>query len=308
MEESFEYLSVELRKIIGIISKGACIHEIRLRVGKPLIVYTDKGELCVSAEGFAVPCNKGYIVPIKDIRETLEYVSNYSLYAYEEELKKGYITMTGGNRVGICGKVILDGERIKGIRNISSVNIRLAHEITGCAAEVMHYIYNGVEINSTLIASPPGGGKTTILRDIIRCLSDGTQNHSGISVGVADERSEIAACHMGVPQNNIGIRTDVLDGCPKALGMMMLIRSMSPKVVAVDEIGSSQDAAAIMYAINCGSRIIATIHGGSMEELLDKEVVKTLIASHAFTRIIMLGNSTRPGVVEGIYDGEGKIL
>lgn len=154
--------------------------------------------------------NQAVIVTPEDIKETMALVSNYSLYAYEDEIRQGYITIKGGHRVGIAGKTVLENERVKTIQYISFMNIRLSHQVKGCANQVLPYIINEGRLCHTLIISPPCCGKTTMLRDIIRQVSE-----SGQSVGVVDERSEIAACYLGIPQNELGIRTDVLDGCPK---------------------------------------------------------------------------------------------
>ena len=191
-------------------------------------------------------------------------------------------------------------------------NLKDRHELYcfGHLAEaaVAYYESTGKDIYNTLIVSAPCCGKTTLLRDIVRNISDGFMGHAGMTVGIADERSEIAACNMGVPQNDVGMRTDVLDGCMKSQGMMMLIRSMSPGVVAVDEIGSDDDVQAIRYAVNCGCRIIATVHATSMEELYHKIPLKPLLGEKVFERIILLGNREHIGSITGIYDGEGNII
>ena len=207
--------------------------EIRLRVNSPFILRYEDSEIYVDSCGSRT-CNMkdAYIVTARDVNDTLECICNHSLYAYEDEIRQGFITVCGGHRVGVAGKIILDGTRIKCIRHISFLNIRVAHEIKGCSGDVLPYIYNDGKLMNTLIVSAPCHGKTTLLRDIIRVVSDG-----GMTVGVVDERSEIAACYKGVPQNDVGMRTDVLDCCPKASGMMMLVRTMAPDLIAVDEIG-----------------------------------------------------------------------
>lgn len=305
----FNYLSVRLRNVLLQVEKNIFIREIRLRADRALMLYTDRGELFIGDRGRVVDKSEAVIVSKRDIKETLEYVSNYSLYAYEEELKNGFITMPGGNRVGVCGRVLCDDRGVKTIRNISFVNIRIAHQLMGCSNFLMEKIYDGGgNIFHTLIVSPPGYGKTTLLRDVIRNLSDGYGTHGGMTVGVADERSEIAACNLGVPQNDVGERTDVMDACPKSKGMIMLIRSMGPQVIAVDEIGEASDVQALRYCINCGCRMVATIHAVDLEELYRKPAVAELLRDRIFERIILLGGKKGPGSVAGIFDGEGRRL
>ena len=236
----------------------------------------------------------------------MEYISNFSFYAFEDEIRQGFITISGGHRIGINGKVILDNEKIRSMKYISFINVRLSHQVEGCANKVMPYLYNDQgDCFHTLIISPPRCGKTTLLRDVIRQLSNGSSSYPGLMIGVVDERSEIGASYMGVPQNNLGVRTDVLDCCPKAKGMMMLIRSMSPRVIAVDEVGSDEDIKAIKYVMNCGSKLIATVHGNSIEDIKNKPILDELVNKKLFERYILLNNKTEIGHLEGIYDKEG---
>ena len=175
-------------------------------------------------------------------------------------------------------------------------------------ASVMPYLYEKGEFLHTLILSPPRSGKTTLLRDMIRQISDGTGFNGGLTVGVVDERSEIGACYQGEPQNELGIRTDILDCCPKALGMMMMIRTMSPQVIAVDEIGSREDLAAMEYVMNCGCKLIATVHGNSIDDIRQKPVLRRLVQERWFERYVLLSGRGKPGNVEEIYDARGTRL
>ena len=273
------------------------LQEIRLRAGYPVILLY---------------AGKEKILPMKAteriIRETLEYVSNYSLYAYENELKQGFITIEGGHRVGMAGQVLIENGRVKNLKYISSLNIRVSHEIIGCADKLFPYITNNKQMFHTLIISPPRCGKTTLLRDMIRQISDGNEYVQGCTVGVVDERSELAGCYQGVPQNQMGMRTDVLDGCPKAEGMLMLVRSMSPQVIAIDEIGDPEEVQAIKYAMYCGCKMIATVHGESLEDLQRKPLLEQMIREQCFERYVVLSNRKRVGEIATIYDNDGIMI
>lgn len=292
--------------------------ELRLRVGRPLLMTADGREWVLDSDQGRWMCAEGgeksrhYLVSGQDIRDTLEYMSRYSLYAFDEELRQGFLTAAGGHRIGLTGQAVLGAGSVKTLRNISSLNIRVARQVKGCAAKVLPWLYREGELCSSLIISPPGCGKTTLLRDLIRQVSDGwgdLQNMvPGITVGVVDERSELGACLLGVPQNDLGTRTDVLDSCPKAEGMMMLIRSMAPGVVAVDEIGSREDMEALRYGINCGCRLLATVHGSSYEEICRKPVLNELAESGVFERYVILTKKNRPGQVKEILNGRGEVI
>lgn len=273
------------------------LQEIRVRTGRPVLV------VCGGREKLSRQKTDG-----QQVGEILAYLGNYSLYAYESEIRQGFLSLPGGHRVGLSGKVILEQGQIKTMTEVSSLNIRFAHEIPGCADTVLPYLWKGNRLCHTLLVSAPGRGKTTLLRDLIRQVSNGNSLHDGMTVGVVDERSEIAGSYRGVPGNDVGLRTDVLDACPKAEGMMMLIRSMAPRVVAVDEIGSREDLAALRYAMNCGCVLLATVHGNSMQELWKKPVLQEMIEAGMFERYVFLEPGKSPGHVGAILDGEGKEL
>lgn len=285
------------------------IYEIRLRVNAPLIVIYQGKEYFLTLEGELTREEaKAYHVQTEDLKEMLEYISGYSLYAFEEEIRQGFLTIVGGHRVGIAGKTILDGNKIKSLKYISYINLRLSHQIKGCASPILPYIIKNRQICHTLIISPPRCGKTTLLRDLIRQVSNGNRYMPGVSVGVVDERSEIAGSYQGIPQNDLGIRTDVLDCCPKAEGMMMLIRSMSPEVVAVDELGDYEDIHAIESVIHCGCKLFATVHGSSIEDIKRKPLLQRLMQEKIFERYIVLYKKDCAGQIKAIYDERGTGL
>ena len=301
--------------------------ELRLRAGGPFLMAAGGEDWFLLSDGSKwMPaagrggqeiCGAAYLTAPEDIRDTLEYMSRYSLYAYDGELRQGFLTIQGGHRIGVAGQAVTEGNRIKTIRHISCLNVRVARQVLGCSKPVLPRLYEGGRLCSSLIISPPGGGKTTLLRDLIRQVSNGWENREaggrvfralGLSVGVVDERSELGACSQGVMQNDLGIRTDVLDNCPKAEGMMMLIRSMAPQVVAVDEIGGEEDLEAIRYGKNCGCKLLATVHGRSLEDIRQKPVLGELVREGAFERFVLLGGGGRPGTVMAVFDGKGGIL
>lgn len=285
------------------------VQEIRLRAEAPLLLICRDREYGVTPAGILKEEIRGvHMVTREEIRETMEYISRYSLYAFEEELRRGFITVQGGHRVGLAGKTVAEDENIRTMKYISFINVRLSHQVLGCGDSVMPYIWEDGQVLHSLIISPPGCGKTTLLRDLIRQLSTGSRGRRGVTVGVVDERSELGACYQGVPQNDLGIRTDVLDCCPKAKGMMMLIRTMSPQVIAVDEAGSRQDLEAMEYVMSCGCKLMATVHGSDLEDLRRKPVLQDMIQRKMFERYIVLGRRDRPGWVDQILDSGGRRL
>ncbi len=242
----------------------------------------------------------------EQIIKTLELISENSIYAFQDEIRNGYITLRGGHRVGITGKAVLDGTGIKNLKDISGLNIRVSREIRGCSDQILKFIVQGEnDIYNTLIISPPKCGKTTILRDIARSVSDGVPQIGlkGLKVGIVDERSEIAACFKGSPQKQVGVRTDVLDACPKQIGMSMLLRSMSPDVIITDEIGSSGDKEALMQVINAGVKIVTTAHGYSISQLKLRKEVLSMLEEKVFDRLVVLSCKNGPGTLEEVIDG-----
>lgn len=284
------------------------LQEIRLRAGTPLTILVDGKERFVDPGGRIVDRQEAAARQESvELEEILKHLCQYSIYAFADEIRQGFLTVQGGHRVGLAGQALLDGEnRIVNLKYIRYLNIRIAHQVKGAADPLIPLLYERGRVVSTLLISPPGGGKTTMLRDIIRQISNGTAYGRGINVSVVDERSEIAGSFLGIAQNDVGIRTDVLDGCPKVEGMMRLIRAMSPQALAVDELGGIEDMQALRTANGCGCRLLATIHGGSLEEVLHKSYVRYAVDEGLFERYVVLDRAAGAWGIEGVYDKEGK--
>ena len=284
------------------------LQEIRIRAGMPLSVWIENRERFVDMQGRIVDRpEKAVRATPEELEELLKYLCRYSVYAFADEIRQGFLAIQGGHRVGVAGQVILDENgQIKNMKYIRYLNIRIAHQVYGAADPLIPCIFEEGHVLNTLLISPPGGGKTTMLRDIIRQVSEGTAYGEGVNVSVVDERSEIAGSYLGVSQNDVGIRTDVLDGCPKVEGMMLLIRSMAPQVLAVDELGSIEDVQALQMASGCGCRLLATVHGGSLKEVRNKNYMRYVIEEKLFERYVVLDRRTGVCRITGVYDGEGK--
>ena len=278
--ELLNYLSKEIQNILNIpvvLSKMNQLEEIRLRVNKNLILKFNKDELITN-----------YKVKVKDILETLEKITESSIYTYEKQISQGFITLPGGHRVGIVGNAITDKSEVVNISFISGMNFRVAHQVKNCGNFVLEKIYSKGEFQNTLIVGSPGSGKTTLLRDLIRQISDGNIFSKGLNVCVVDERNEIASMYKGQEQTDLGIRTDVMAGIAKSIGIKLLIRSMAPDVIAVDEIGGKLDRENIDYAMCSGTKVLLTCHGNSFEDVKKNQELKQLINNYAIERVIVL--------------------
>lgn len=275
--------------------------EIRLRVNKPISVCCTGGIYFLNQNGrlMCYPNKDTMIADKSDIDECFRNICSYSIYSHQNEIKNGYITLSGGHRVGISGTAVFHEGEVSGMRDISAINIRIAREIAGSADELLKAIKNEIK-GGLLIAGAPASGKTTILRDIARQLSSGMCGDMK-KVTVVDERGELAGTYMGVSQNNLGICSDVLDGYPKAAGIMQAIRSLSPEFIICDELGGNDEVSAVEQSLNAGVSIISSIHAGSIEELLNRKQAVALLRTGAFGCVAMLNGQADPGKITGIY-------
>lgn len=274
---------------------GALVEELRLRVNREVMVKYGRGIFYLGRDGnICEAAGEGLVCCREDIERSLGMMSDYSLYAFNEEIRKGFITLPGGHRVGVCGQAVWDEGDIKTIKNICFMNVRIARERIGCGDELTENLFDASgQLQNTLILSPAGFGKTTLLRDIVRNVSN-----KGINVSVIDERSEIAACYKGIPQNDVGACTDVLDMAPKAKGIMLMLRSMSPGAIAVDEINAEEDLKAIKAASACGAALLCTAHADS--RIWDNPLVKENI----FNRYVYIEKQRQYMV----YSGDGLLI
>ncbi len=285
-EQAAELLPPRLRRLALELpdARKERVEELRLRVRQPMTALTREGELSVA------PADREALVTADDLERMIAGVTEYSRYASAETLRQGFLTVRGGFRLGVCGTAVMREGAVCGLKDFSSLALRIVCERIGIAADVVPRLCDPTgRLQSTLILSPPGGGKTTLLRDLIRCLSLGSGERRALRVAVVDERGELAASCQGRAQTELGGHTDVLDGCPKAIGITMLLRAMSPQVIAVDEIATREDIAAMCAAANCGVSLLATIHARGTEELARKPLWRELLAAGVFSRAVIVG-------------------
>jgi stage III sporulation protein AA len=287
----------------------ARLEEIRIRIGRPIEVVINNKSYFLTVNGELIfDLTKGLMADHDDGQKIMNLISRHSIYAIEEELRRGYITVRGGHRVGITGRAVVEDGKIKLLKDIKSFNVRIAREMIGIADAVLPKLMEGQQFLSTLIISPPRCGKTTLVRDLVRLLSYGSTELQlmGHKVGVVDERSEIASCMEGVPQNDLGPRVDVLDACPKAEGMILLIRSMSPEVIVTDEIGSEEDSTAILEAMHAGVKLLTTAHGSSLEEIQRRPSLRPIFEQQVFDRYLILSKREGVGTIEAVLDRQQR--
>lgn len=302
-DSALAVLSERLRVTVGKIKQdeAAKIQEIRLRQGKSLSLTFPNGELFVTGEGkLTQHSHLGIITEKADLETVFQTACRYSVHSFQRELSQGFLTITGGNRLGVCGSAVVKDGRVETIKDISSINIRIAKEIIGCSQELFNRVFS-MGKKSVLIVGPPSSGKTTILRDLCRILGQANR------LSIIDERNEISATVNAIARNDIGTHSDVFCGYPKAEGIITAIRVMSPEIVVCDEIGGNDDVSALESAIHSGVKIIATAHAGTIDEARKRSGISKLIKAGAFEEIVLLGFGERLGKIIAIEKaGDGN--
>lgn len=293
VQEILELLPEELKKELSSFNSKSGINEIRLRVGRNATVVTSNTEYITK-----------YIVSVRDLLNILVIVSKNSLYAIQNDINNGFVTIKGGHRIGICGEVVVVDSKIHNIKNINSMNIRVARQIFGASDKILPHIIKEKKLQNTLIISPPGAGKTTMLRDAIRQISNGVEylEFKGVNVGLIDERGEIAAVNEGIPFLDVGKRTDILSNVEKSIGIQMVLRSMGVSVIATDEIGSKKDIEATEYALLSGVKMLFTMHGNSLKDVMRKDDMASIIRNKVFDIVVILSNKNGVGTIEDIIE------
>lgn len=280
------------------------LNEIRLRVAKPTVIYYG-GRYFLGENGVAESSKDALCSTAQELNDTVFRACECSIYAHNEELKQGFVTLAGGIRLGICGEVVVDNGAIKTIKNFSSLNIRLPREVKNCSLNALPYLFNENGIYNTLVIAPPASGKTTFIRDLAANFSD---KFISKNLLIIDERNEIASVSGGKPSLNVGAYCDVYSGASKQFGIINGIRTMSPDVIILDELITADDISALNYAIGSGVKIIATTHSKDLADLARKPFFRELLKANVFERFVVLSNRKGAGTIEGVWDDNNACL
>lgn len=304
-DQAIASLPGRIREVLAALPRTvkAGVFEVRLRVDKPLCL-TCPGQIWfvdVKSQLHNIPRPCFPVTP-QELEETYLAMCSYSVHSHQNELKNGYISLKGGHRAGICGTAVVDGRRVSAVRDVTSINLRIARDVHGAADEVVGRLFQE-EVRGMLLAGVPSSGKTTILRDLARQLSDGRTGRY-LKVAVVDERCELGAVFEGIPQNDLGPGCDLLSGYPKGAGILMAVRTLSPHVIVCDEIGGEEEVDGMLDGLRCGVKIIASAHAGSIDELIGRRQIARLLREGAFDHIVLLGSADEPGSITGIVGME----
>ena len=293
MDKVLKYFPDKIKRVLEENKEDSNLEEIRIRNNKPIILKYSTIEKTVR-----------YYPNSDEMMTILQLICENSIYSYQKQIIEGFVTLKGGHRVGLAGSCVVENGQVININYINGFNFRISRQIIGCSKDALKHIIDlsKNQVKNTLIVSPPGAGKTTLLRDIVRQISSGIKNlkFRGLTVGVVDKRGEIASLYKGESRNEIGSKTDIIEGVKKSIGMKMLIRSMSPKVIVADEIGGQDDIEIIKYAVCSGCKGIFTAHGANFDDIYINPVLKELINSHIFEVIIFLDAKQR-GTIDEVY-------
>lgn len=278
------------------------LQEIRLRTGRPLSVVSGGQVYFIGTGGKTTtyPAGDSYFVTPREVMETFQFICDYSIHAHQGDIVNGFLTIAGGHRAGICGTAVVQDGRIIGVKDVSSINLRVARTICGAGDEAMSLFRNGPV--GILFSGAPGSGKTTLIRDVTRQLSIGKPGGRSLKVALVDERGELAAVYHGVPQNDVGPSTDILDGYPKETALHIAIKTLSPDVLICDEVMGQAELDAVAHGVNCGASVIASVHAGSIGELLEKEMNRALLRTGAFRYVVQLGDMMAPGKINQVIE------
>lgn len=289
---------------------AACALELRVRLARPLSLVCARGDCLLDARGRPAPTvGEAFFPNRRHLEALVDSLTGGSRYAVEQQLRQGYLTLPGGHRAGFSGRTVLGADAaVRTLTDIASVNLRVARAVYGAARPVLPRLLRRedgrIRLASVLVISPPGAGKTTLLRDLARLASTGVPDAGleGQQVVIVDERSEIAGCYQGVPQHDVGPRTDVLDGCPKAEGILWAIRALNPDVLVTDEIGAAGDANALLRACHTGIALVASAHAADPARARRRSGLQELLDRGAFDRIVTLSSRLGPGTVESVEE------
>ncbi|MDR0314701.1 MAG: stage III sporulation protein AA [Oscillospiraceae bacterium] len=275
--------------------------EIRLRNEKPVMLIGSYGYLFLNGSGRAsyICTQTSLSIKSEELTDTFNRICKYSVHSNQSSIVNGYITIEGGHRAGICGTGVGDGQSVASVRDISSINLRVASQCIGSSDEIINKLFRD-GLKSVIIAGAPLTGKTTILRDMARQISGGSLDRY-YKTAIVDERKEIAAVKNGVPQNDVGINCDVLDMYPKGTGIMSALRSLSPEIIICDEVGDIDEIRAIEAGINSGVKFIASVHAESYKDIIKRPQIKSLVQSGAFDFLVLLKSGKDPGQISKIY-------
>ncbi|MDR2525337.1 MAG: stage III sporulation protein AA [Oscillospiraceae bacterium] len=296
-DDVIAHLPPGLRAALGALPEDVrcAVREIRLRAGAPLSLTMADSVLYMTEGGRATPLlpENGVCLGAAELAEVLRSLCDYSVHSFSEDIARGFLTLPGGHRAGVCGTAVINAGGVASVRNISSINLRIAREAPGAAVALCAKVYKDGAMPGLLLAGAPGSGKTTLLRDLALRLSNGLCGQYR-RVAIVDERGELAGVREGVPRCCVGVNTDVLTGYPKGEGILLALRSLAPEIIICDELGGAADAAALEAALHSGVCFAASIHAGSVEEALARPVARHLAEQGAFDWLAMLEGSGKP--------------